>query len=314
MKDACSEERGAASSRGNELIDVDRALGYEFPLQTSTYDEKDVSLYALGIGAAQDPLDPDELRYVYENASNFTVLPTFGVIPALSTVLEKYKRGENAPGLAYGFDRVLHGEQYLELYRPLPSHAKLTHKAKIKNIWDKGKGAIVITAIESFDEAGNALCYNEVSTFVRGGGGWGGERGPSVESHTPPERAPDAVVEERIRPSQALLYRLSGDINPLHIDPRFAKGFGFDRPILHGLCTFGFAARHVIKACAAGDARRFKSIKVRFSESVFPGETLVTEMWKEPGQRIVFRCLVKERGKAVISNAAVELFSEAPSP
>jgi (3R)-3-hydroxyacyl-CoA dehydrogenase / 3a,7a,12a-trihydroxy-5b-cholest-24-enoyl-CoA hydratase / enoyl-CoA hydratase 2 len=297
---------------GNEFIDVDAALGYEFPPQTSRYDEKDLSLYALGVGAGQNPLDGGELQYVYENAGDgFKALPTFAVVPALSMVFEMYKRGETAPGLNYGFDRILHGEQYTEVRRPLPSSGKLTHKAKIKDIWDKGKGAVVVTAITTSDEDGNELFYNELTTFVRGAGGWGGERGPSADVNVAPDRKPDAVVEEKTSEAQALLYRLSGDINPLHADPGFAKAFGFDRPILHGLCTFGFAARHVIRAMSKNDPRYFKSIKVRFSESVFPGETLVTEMWKE-GDKIVFRCKVKERDKVVISNAAVELYKEIP--
>jgi 3-hydroxyacyl-CoA dehydrogenase/3a,7a,12a-trihydroxy-5b-cholest-24-enoyl-CoA hydratase len=297
---------------GNEFIDVDTALGYEFPPQKSSYDEKDLSLYALGVGAAQNPLDAAELQYVYENAGDgFKALPTFGVVPALGMVFEMYKRGETAPGMNYGFDRILHGEQYTELKRPLPTSAKLTHKAKIKDIFDKGKGAVVVTAITSYDEDGNELVYNELTTFVRGAGGWGGDRGPSAEINVAPDRKPDAVVEEKISENQALLYRLSGDINPLHADPGFAKAFGFDKPILHGLCTFGFAARHVIKAFSKNDPRYFKSIKVRFSESVFPGETLVTEMWKD-GDKVVFRCKVKERDKVVISNAAVELYKEIP--
>src|SRR5262249_10576441 len=152
---------------------------------------------------------------------------------------------------------------------------------------------------------------------VRGAGGWGGDRGPSAEINVPPDRAPDARIEEKTSEAQALLYRLSGDINPLHADPGFAKAFGFDRPILHGLCTFGFAVRHVLKEFSNADPRFFKSVKVRFSESVFPGETIVTEMWKEPaasggGSRIVFRCTVKERDKVVISNAALELYAEIP--
>jgi 3-hydroxyacyl-CoA dehydrogenase/3a,7a,12a-trihydroxy-5b-cholest-24-enoyl-CoA hydratase len=297
---------------GNEFIDVDTALGYEFPPQTSTYDEKDLSLYALGVGAGQNPTDDSELQYVYENAPSFRALPSFAVVPALAMVFDAAKRGETAPGMNYGFDRILHGEQYTEVLRPLPTHAKLTHKAKIKEIWDKGKGAVVVMAIKTTDEDGNELFYNELSTFVRGAGGWGGERGPSVELNVVPDKKPDAVVEEKTSEGQALLYRLTGDINPLHVDPSFAKAFGFDKPILHGLCTFGFATRHVIKTFSKNDPRFFKSIKVRFSESVFPGETLVTEMWKDGDQKIIFRCKVKERDKVVISNAAIELYKEIP--
>jgi len=299
---------------GNDLIDVDTALGYEFPPQTSSYDEKDLALYALGVGAGANPNDAGELQYVYENAGDgFKALPTFGVVPALKLVFEMAKRGETAPGLNYGFDRILHGEQYTEVKRPLPPNAKLTHKAKVKDIFDKGKNAIVVTSITSYDEEGNELVYNELTTFVRGAGGWGGDRGPVTEINVAPERTPDAVVTEKISEGQALLYRLSGDINPLHVDPAFAKAFGFPKPILHGLCTFGYAARHVIREMAKNDPRYFKSIKVRFSDSVFPGETLVTEMWKEPDGKIIFRCKVKERDRTVISNAAIELYKEIPT-
>jgi 3-hydroxyacyl-CoA dehydrogenase/3a,7a,12a-trihydroxy-5b-cholest-24-enoyl-CoA hydratase len=306
---------GKKSKGGNQYIDVDLALGAELPEATTEYGPREVSLYALGVGAAKDPLDPKELNLVYEmSGEGFHVLPTFGVVPALGAVIKLAAEGRQAPGLNYGFERVLHGEQYTEIKRPLPTSAKLRHKAYIKDIFDKGKNALVITAITSYDENGDELVYNELTTFVRGAGGWGGERGPSAEVNVPPERAPDAVVEEKTDPNQALLYRLSGDINPLHADPSFARGFGFDKPILHGLCTFGFAGRHIIKAFAGGDPRKFKSIKVRFAESVFPGETLITEMWKESGTRIVFRTRVKERDKVVISNAAVELYTEIPKP
>jgi 3-hydroxyacyl-CoA dehydrogenase/3a,7a,12a-trihydroxy-5b-cholest-24-enoyl-CoA hydratase len=308
------ENLGSKSQGGNEFIDVDAALGYEFPPTTSSYDERDLALYALSVGAARDPLDTKELRYVYENhGDGFMPLPTYAVIPALSSMLKMLAEGKQAPGLNYGFDRVLHGEQYTELLRPLPPRAKLRHQGKIKDIFDKGKNALVVTDIRTFNaDTGEELVRNELTTFVRGAGGWGGERGPASDINVAPEREPDAVITEKTNENQALLYRLSGDWNPLHADPEFASAFGFPKPILHGLCTFGYVARHVIKAFRDGDARYFKSIKVRFAESVFPGETLRTEMWKESPTRIVFRCRVLERDKVVISNAAIELHSELP--
>lgn len=298
---------------GNEFIDLDVALGHEFPVQHTSYDERDLTLYALGVGAGANPTDKGDLQYVYENAeTGFKALPTFGVVPALGLIFELAKRGETAPGLNYGFDRILHGEQYLEVTRPLPTHGKLAHRAKVKNIYDKGKNAIVVTEVKTYDDNDDLLATNEITTFVRGAGGWGGDRGPTAEINLPPDRAPDAAITEKISDGQALLYRLSGDINPLHVDPNFAKAFGFDKPILHGLCTFGYAARHVLKKFSNDDPRFFKSIKVRFSDVVFPGETLVTEMWKESATRIVFRCKVKERDRTVISNAAIELYAEIP--
>ena len=230
----------------------------------------------------------------------------------INAILEQAKQGKQAPGLHYGFDRILHGEQYTKVERPLPPRQKLVHKSKVKDIWDKGKHAVVVVETRSYDEADRELAYHEISMVVRGAGGWGGERGPSGEVNAPPDRAPDAVIEQKINPDQALLYRLSGDWNPLHADPGFAQSFGFPRPILHGLCTFGFAARHVIKAFAGNDARLFKGIRARFADSVFPGETLVTEMWKESATRVVFRCKVKDRDKVAISGAAIELHAEVP--
>jgi 3-hydroxyacyl-CoA dehydrogenase/3a,7a,12a-trihydroxy-5b-cholest-24-enoyl-CoA hydratase len=315
LKPVMDNVEAGKSKGGNEFIDVDQALGYEMPKVTTTYNERDLSLYALGVGAGADPLDDTELRYVYEmHGKGFWPLPTFAVIPALSGIMNAFRDGQTAPGLNWGLERLLHGEQYTELKRPLPPKATLTHRTWVKDIFDKGKNAFVVFATESSDESGEVIAYNELGAVIRGAGGWGGDRGPSGESNTPPDRAPDKVVEEKIRADQALLYRLSGDWNPLHVDPAFAGAFGFPKPILHGLCTFGVAARHVIKHFADGDPRRFKSIKVRFSESVFPGETLITEMWKESDNKVVLRCRLKERDKVVLSQAAVEFYSEIPQP
>ncbi|MBW1830273.1 MAG: SDR family NAD(P)-dependent oxidoreductase [Deltaproteobacteria bacterium] len=301
---------------GNEFIDADEALGSKYPDYVSSYDEGDLALYALGVGAAKDPNDEEALRLVYEShGGGMKALPTFAVIPGTNAILGFAKEGISPPGLNYGLDRLLHGEQYIELVRPLPLRATLTTRAVVKDIWDKGKGALVVTALDSYDEDGDLLIKSEMTAFIRGAGGWGGERGPSADVNVPPSRAPDVVVEDAIPQNQALLYRLSGDWNPLHADPAMAKAFGFERPILHGLCTFGYAGRRVLEHFApAGNPDFFKSIKVRFADNVYPGDTLVTEMWKESDQRIVFRCKVKERDSVVISNAAIELFEELPKP
>ena len=303
------------SKGGNQYIDVDEALGYTFPEFENGYDERDVALYALGVGAANDPTDDHGLQLVYEmHGRGMQVLPTYGVIPALNAIMTMAKQGKTAPGMNYGLDRLLHGEQYTEVMRPLPAKAKLTHVAKIKDIFDKGKHALVVNEITTYDEDGNVLVKNELTSLIRGAGGWGGDRGPSADVNVPPDRAPDKVVEEKIPENQALLYRLSGDWNPLHADPGFAKAFGFDRPILHGLCTFGYAGRHVIDNFAPdGDPRYFKSIRTRFADSVFPGETLRTEMWKEDG-KVIFQCKVLERDSVVISNAAIDFYAEIPKP
>jgi 3-hydroxyacyl-CoA dehydrogenase/3a,7a,12a-trihydroxy-5b-cholest-24-enoyl-CoA hydratase len=311
MNNLQSQSRG-----GNDLIDVDEALGYELPEQTSSYDERDLTIYALGVGGGKHSTDDKELRFVYENnSSGFYALPTFAVVPALKMIFKLAAEGKSAPGLHYGLDRVLHGEQYTEVLRPWSSKAKLVHRARISDIFDKGKNAVVVTHIDTYDaDSGELLAKNDLSTFVRGGGGWGGDRGPSSDINIPPDRPADVVVSDKIGEEQALIYRLSGDWNPLHVDPTFATAFGFPKPILHGLCTFGYLGRHVVTQICGGDPRYFKSIKVRFADIVFPGETLKIELWKESDTRVIARVSVVERNKVVISNAAVELYKEIPQP
>ncbi|MDR3417051.1 MAG: SDR family NAD(P)-dependent oxidoreductase, partial [Nevskia sp.] len=298
---------------GNQYIDLDQAMNAEATIESS-YNERDISLYALGVGAAANPLDKKELSLVYEMSSGgFHVLPTYAVMPAMNAMLSLAKEGKALlPGMNYGFDRVLHGEQYTEIKRPLPAKARLKHTFRVKAAYDKAPNAVVVLGVTTTDESGEELAYNELTTFVRGAGGWGGDRGPSGDANVPPQREPDAVVEEKTDVNQALLYRLSGDWNPLHADPDFAKAFGFDKPILHGLCTYGYVGRHIVKAFLDGDPRRFKSIKVRFADSVFPGETLVTRMWKESPTRVVFETKVKERDAVVIKFAAAEFYEQIP--
>lgn len=303
---------------GNEFIDLDTAFAGELVLDSS-YDEHDVALYGLGIGAAADPLNDSDRKYVFEMDPRFTVFPTYGVMPQMGAMLGAAKTGElDLPGMRFGMDRLLHGEQFTEIKRPLPSNAKLTHTFKLKEVWDKNPHALATFAVRSTDETGEEIIYNEFTAFLRGVGGWGGERGPSGDDvNAPPERKPDAVISETTSPNQTLLYRLSGDWNPLHADPAFAKAMGFDKPILHGLCTFGYCGRHVIQAFADNDGRYFKNIKVRFADSVYPGETLETRMWKDSstsgGTRIVFETWATDRDTCVIKNAAIELYAEVPA-
>lgn len=286
-----------AAKIGNEFVDPARVLGYEFEPVTTRYDERETSLYALGIGS-------DDLRFVYEGHSHFAVFPTYPVIFGFSLLW----RVVEVPGLKFNPMLLLHGEQYLELKRPLPTQATVTHRARISQLYDKGdKGAVIILDVNSEDEQGAPVAFNQYTLFIRGIGNFGGERGPSGAVNEPPDRSPDAVVEERVPENQAMLYRLSGnDRNPLHIDPGMAAIGGFDRPILHGLCTFGYAVRAVLHSFAADDPARFQSVRLRFARHVFPGETLVTEMWRE-GDRVIFQTRVKERDVLALSHAAVML-------
>lgn len=280
-------------------------IGYEFAPITYSYTERDVALYALGVGAPADPLDQKELRFVYElSGEGFQVLPTFAVLFP-SRMIDDMLTGSLA-GVTFNPMMLLHGEQYLEVSQPLPPRATITCKPRVSQVYDKGSGALVISDVPCFDEAGQQVAFGQYAMFIRGIGGWGGERGASGAANEPPERQPDAVISETTSDRQALIYRLSGDTNPLHADPMMAAFGSFEKPILHGLCSFGYAARAVLKAFGDNDPARFKSIKARFAKHVFPGETLVTSMWRN-GDRVIFQTKVAERDTVALSNAVIEL-------
>lgn len=298
----------------NKYIDADAAHGYAFSESSFTYDKHDLALYATTVGAGTDPVDSKELQYVFEShAKGFRAVPSFAVIPALNEFFDRAEKGEKAPGLKYGLDRVLHGAHRLELTRPLPARkTTLTQKTTIKDIFDKGKHALVVSQTKSYDEDGDLLVINDLTTLVRGAGGFGGPRGAAADL-TPPEREPDHVVEQATAPDQAIRYRLNGDWNPLHVDPGFAKMMRFERPILHGLATYGFAVRHLISAfCPDGDPRYFKAVSARFSKSVYPGDTLRTKVWKVSETKALYQVEVVERGEVCIDQAEFEIFSEIP--
>lgn len=249
---------------------------------TRAWNSDDALLYALGVGAGQlDALA--ELAYTTENTKGVTqrVLPTYAI------VLGQFG-GPRAELDGVDWTRILHAEQSLTMYRPLPVSGSVELRRVVTDIFDKGKGALVVAETTAIDpEDGQPLFATRSSTFIRGEGGFGGDRGPSG-TFTAPDRAPDATPRFRTAPNQALLYRLSGDRNALHADPAFAAAAGFPRPILHGLATYGITVRLLLNEFADGDGDRLGSVEGRFTKPVLPGDELVVSAWRE-GDEILFR-------------------------
>lgn len=266
--------------------------------QTFSYGDRETMLYALGVGLGADPMNQTELPFVYENGLR--------AVPSLATVVA-WGAGPGMGGMGINYLLVVHGEQKIELHRQMPTSASLTADSRVVAAYDKGpKGAIIVTETVLKDASDGApIVTLTSSTFARGDGGFGG---PSDQPEAPPvpTRAPDMSLDFPTRPDQALLYRLSGDRNPLHSDPNVAKMAGFPRPILHGLCTYGITCRAVLQACADYDPTKIKSHSARFSSPVFPGETITVDIWREDGG-VAFEARVKERGVTVIKNGRTEL-------
>jgi acyl dehydratase len=277
-------------------FDPDKLLSHTFPDIEHTYTEKDTILYALGLGCGADPEAPGDLRFVYEDG--LVALPTMAVVLAYPGNWLSSRES------TVDYSKVLHGEQSLTVHRPIPPTGTVVGRTRIVELLDKGKekGSVLYSERTILDKASGApIATMGSTTMLRGDGGWGGKPGPQPVPHALPDRAPTQRFDLKTYPNSALIYRLSGDWNPLHADPKAAAAGGFQRPILHGLCTFGVAGLALIKACCDGDPARLKSMQVRFSSPVLPGETIRTEIWPE-GERISFRCRVVERDVVVLNN------------
>ena len=281
-------------------IDPQQAVGLEFTGGRTHWRREHIVLYHLSLGAGNPPTDPGELAYV--GLDELKVLPSFAVIPTSGITGMLH----TLPGLDFDTKMKVHGEQDVTIHGPIPLDADVVNSIRIANVYDKGSGALIWMEIETRDAQGTLLFTNRRASFIRGGGGFGGDPGPKADIF-PPDRKPDLVAEAATLPQQAFLYSLgSQDVNPLHTDPEVARRAGFDRPILHGLCTFGVVCKTVVDQMLGGDTARVKRYQARFSGPVFPGETVETAMWEEEG-RILLEARVKERGTPAISNAAITL-------
>lgn len=282
-------------------IDPAKALGAELGAGTNSWDPDDVILYHLGIGAGNPPTDPGELEYTYEKnlkvIPSFAVIPTFGAMGGLGSI----------EGLEFNFAMLLHGEQEIILHKPIPVAATGKSHGRVAELWDKGKACLCVLEVDTEDANGEPLFTNRYSLFLRGEGGFGGESGPKAR-YAAPDRAADGNIEVPTLPQQALLYRLSGDKNPLHADPEIAKMAGFDRPIIHGLCSYGIVCKAIVDNVLEGDVTRVAAYAARFAGVGFPGETLSIDYWRE-GDEILVSASSKERGAKIISNCAITLRS-----
>lgn len=276
-------------------LNYEELMAMQNPGQKYSYGDREVMLYACGIGMGADPLDEAELPFVNEAAATprpLKVVPTFASVAAWGVEPGEFK-----------LTRSVDGERDIIFHKPLTAAAHGTADSTMLAVYDKGKdkGAVLRYQTVLKDSDGEPVATLVASLFARGDGGFGGPAGGQPEPHKVPTRAPDAVVDISTRPDQALIYRLSGDRNPLHSDPEFALGAGFPKPILHGMCTYGISCRAILQTFADYDPNAFKRHAARFSSVVYPGDTVTLEMWKE-GNVISFEGKVKARGITVIKN------------
>lgn len=291
-----------------EKLKEDTASGSNLPYEDEfKYCSKDLILYALGIGASVK--SRNNLKFLYENDPDFSAIPSFFVLPGLILSMTSSIVASAITHTTVDLTNILHGEQYLEIVSNPPLDGTLTTKGGVVDVMDKSSGALVVNQFESYDENNTLIVKSQISTFIVGAGNFNGKRTPSnnvVPCIPHPNRKPDSSIQYKTSEDQAALYRLSGDLNPLHIDPNFSAIAGYKTPILHGLCSFGFSIRAVLEKYANNEANLFKSAKVRFTKPVIPGQTLKIDMWKE-GKRIYFNTSIVETGNDVITGAYVDL-------
>lgn len=286
-------------------LDYRTVKNWNFPEITHTYTEKDAMLYALGIGFGADPTDREQLRFVYEK--------NLVTVPSMAVVLGYPGQWAKDPRSTIDWVKVLHGDQSVEIHRPLPPAGTIVGRTRVLAVVDKGKGkgALIVQERRICDRAsGDLLATLTYTSFARGDGGFAERSGVSDPSPPPPiavpEEAPEAICDLPTLPQSALIYRLCADMNPLHADPDVAQAAGFPRPILHGLCTYGVACHAILKTMCGYDPARLKRLALRFSAPVFPGETIRTEMWRRDG-RVLFRSRVLERDVLVLNNGVAQL-------
>ncbi|SAI65835.1 acyl dehydratase [Bordetella ansorpii] len=277
-------------------LDYQTVKSWRFDDVVQRYEEKDTMLYALGIGLGYDPMDERQLPYVYEEK-------TLRAFPTMSVVLGYPGFWMRDPRAGIDWVRVVHGEQRLTMHAPLPASGAVVGKTRVSHVVDKGadKGAIVVSERTLHGEDGKLLATLQQSTFCRGDGGFGQGDAPPEALPATPDAKPDRSCTLQVAPNAALLYRLNADPNPLHADPQVARRAGFERPILHGLCTYGVAAHAIVRTWCDYDADRLTSLNARFSSPVFPGETLQCDMWRTES-RIRYRVRAVERDVVVISH------------
>ncbi|AYA25985.1 MAG: MaoC/PaaZ C-terminal domain-containing protein [Rhodococcus sp. (in: high G+C Gram-positive bacteria)] len=286
-------------------IDRDVALSAAPTTREAAWTDRDVILYHLGLGAGADSLDPAELRWVYEKG--LQVLPTFAMVAGQGVSAGQVSpTGMNLPGIDIDLRKILHGGQSVTVHAPIPTSGSATISSRIADVWDKGKAAVIVLEQSATDGDGNPLWTSAMQIWARGEGGFGGNPGPDT-STTVPEREADKTLVSPTSTQQALVYRLSGDLNPLHADPDFAKMAGFDRPILHGLASYGVVCKAVVDGVLDGDPTRVRSFSVRFAGSLYPGETIETAVWRD-GDTLTLLATCPERdGQPVLTHATMEI-------